>query len=172
MSGTSDSDTPRPKQTLIEDGTELKGTVASKCPIVVMGRIEGEISGPSIHVSPSGVVAGSVKVADLRSEGEVAGTINAETVHLSGRVRDGTVIQAKTLEVSAGEGDAMEVTFGECELAVGDEPNKEAAVAAALASPAASAPAAPESGKPGAGKPSAEDDAKRRRGTQPPLTPT
>jgi hypothetical protein len=62
----------------------------------------------------------------------------------------------------------MQVVFGECELAVGDEPNKEAAVAAALAPPAAA-----DAGKP-AGKPAAPeaDDPKRRRGTQPPPSPT
>ena len=138
----STSDPARQKRTLVEDGTELKGTISSKCPIVVMGKIEGEVSGPSIHVSPSGVVAGTVKVVELHSEGELAGAVEADTVHLSGRVRDSTVIHAKTLEVVAGDGDAMQVIFGECELAVGDEPSKEAAIAAALASHApAPAPA-------------------------------
>jgi hypothetical protein len=69
----------------------------------------------------------------------------------------------------------MQVVFGECELAVGDEPNKEAAVAAALSPPAhaeATKPAA--AAKPGPTSGDADEAAKRRHkpGTQPPPSPT
>jgi cytoskeletal protein CcmA (bactofilin family) len=131
---------PTGKHTLVEEGTEFKGTMSSKCPIVVMGKVEGDVSGPEIHVSPTGVIAGNVKVKELRSEGEVAGEVEAEIVRISGKVRDRTVIRARTLEVSlAAEKGGMQVVFGECELAVGDEPNKAAAIAAATAQPAAAA---------------------------------
>jgi cytoskeletal protein CcmA (bactofilin family) len=172
---------PTGKHTLVEDGTEFKGTMSSNCPIVVMGKVEGDITGPVIHITPSGVVAGVVKVKDLRSDGEIAGEVEADTVQISGRVRDRTMIRARSLEVSLSVSKGgMQVVFGECELAVGDEPNKEAAVAAALAPqpptpPTASAePAkAAPGGKQGAQQPAeSEEAAKRRRGTQPPPTPT
>ncbi len=128
---------PTGKHTLVEEGTEFTGKMSSSCPIVVMGKVEGEVAGPSIHVTQSGVIAGTVKVKELRSAGEVAGNVEADSVRLSGRVRDRTVIKARSLEVAlAAEKGAMQVTFGECELAVGDEPNKEAAIAAATAAPA------------------------------------
>ena len=167
---------PTGKHTLVEEGTEFKGTMSSSCPIVVMGKVEGDVAGPVIHITPSGVVAGVVKVKDLHSAGELAGEVEAETVQISGRVRDRTVIRARSLEVSLNvTKGGMQVVFGECELAIGDEPNKEAAVAAAL-SPPASGEAAKLPGKPGvapaaAAAPAAEteDAAKqRRRGTQPP----
>ena len=167
---------PTGKHTLVEEGTEFKGTMSSSCPIVVMGKVEGDVAGPVIHVTPSGVVSGVVKVKQLRSDGELAGEVEADTVEISGRVRDRTVIRARSLEVSLSvQKGGMQVVFGECELAVGDEPNKEAAVAAALAPPAVAAPAAPtgEPAKAPGGKAApapAEDDAKRRRGTQPPPT--
>lgn len=173
---------PTGKHTLVEEGTEFKGTMSSSCPIVVMGKVEGDITGPVIHVTPSGVVSGVVKVKQLRSDGELAGEVEADIVEISGRVRDRTVIRARSLEVSLSvQKGGMQVVFGECELAVGDEPNKEAAVAAALAPPAAAAGAAApaEPAKPAGGKAApaataatatAEDDAKRRRGTQPPPT--
>jgi len=112
------------KRTLVEEGTEMKGTMVSKCPIVVMGKVEGDISGPSIEVAEGGVVAGNVNVKELRSSGEIAGHIQAEAVFLSGRVRDNTVIRAATLEVNITRNEGpMEVTFGgACELAIGDEP--------------------------------------------------
>lgn len=187
---------PTGKHTLVEDGTEFKGTMSSSCPIVVMGKVEGELAGPVIHITPSGVVAGVVKVKELRSDGELAGEVEAETVQISGRVRDRTIIRARSLEVSLSVSKGgMQVVFGECELAVGDEPNKEASVAAALAPPPVAAPSASDATRPTApGKPGPtssastssastsssstastdSDDAanKRRRGTQPPPTPT
>jgi len=164
---------PTGKHTLVEEGTEFKGTMSSSCPIVVMGKVEGDVAGPVIHVTPSGIVAGVVKVKDLHSAGELAGEVEAETVQVSGRVRDRTVIRARSLEVSLNvQKGGMQVVFGECELAIGDEPNKEAAVAAALASPAATA-AAPADAKQAGGKAAAaaeSEDApsKPRRGSQPP----
>jgi cytoskeletal protein CcmA (bactofilin family) len=168
---------PTGKHTLVEEGTEFKGTMSSSCPIVVMGKVEGDVAGPVIHVTPSGVVAGVVKVKSLHSAGELAGEVEAETVQISGRVRDRTVIRARSLEVSLNvQKGGMQVVFGECELAIGDEPNKEAAVAAALAPPAPGATAAAPGdakqagGKAGAAAPAAESEeaSKRRRGTQPP----
>lgn len=163
---------PTGKHTLVEEGTEFKGTMSSSCPIVVMGKVEGDVAGPVIHVTPSGVVSGVVKVKQLRSDGELAGEVEADVVEISGRVRDRTVIRARSLEVSlSAQKGGMQVVFGECELAVGDEPNKEAAVAAALAPPATSAGAGAgaEAAKPAPGKPAApaEDDGKRRRGPPP-----
>src|SRR5678815_2055269 len=141
---------PTGKHTLVEEGTEFKGTMSSSCPIVVMGKVEGDVAGPVIHVTPSGVVAGVVKVKQLRSDGEIAGEVEADTVQISGRVRDRTMIRARSLEVSLSVSKGgMQVVFGECELAVGDEPNKEAAVAAALAPPSAAGDAAKLPGKPG-----------------------
>jgi cytoskeletal protein CcmA (bactofilin family) len=165
---------PTGKHTLVEEGTEFKGTMSSSCPIVVMGKVEGDIAGPVIHVTPSGVVSGVVKVKQLRSDGELAGEVEADTVEISGRVRDRTMIRARSLEVSLSvQKGGMQVVFGECELAVGDEPNKEAAIATALSPPAQAEAAKP----PVAAKPTnsgSDDSAKRRRtpGTEPPPSPT
>jgi cytoskeletal protein CcmA (bactofilin family) len=168
---------PTGKHTLVEEGTEFKGTMSSSCPIVVMGKVEGDIAGPVIHVTPSGVVSGVVKVKQLRSDGELAGEVEADTVEISGRVRDRTVIRARSLEVSLSvQKGGMQVVFGECELAVGDEPSKEAAIASAMTTPAAAAEAAKQpaaAAKPGNNS-EPEDATKRRRtpGTQPPPSPT
>lgn len=124
---------PTGKHTLIEEGTEFKGSLSSNCPIVVVGKIEGDVTGPMIHVAPTGVVAGKVKVKHLRSEGELAGEVEAEVVHVAGKVRDNTRIRARSLEVTLDTKNGMEVVFGECELAIGDEPDKAAAIAAATA---------------------------------------
>jgi cytoskeletal protein CcmA (bactofilin family) len=125
------------KTTLIEDDTEFKGTLSSKCPITVKGAVDGEIIGPSLHVSASGSVSGKVKVGELRSEGALAGEVDADAVHLAGTVKNDTIIRARSLEVRlVPPSGRLQVTFGQCELAVGDVPSKEEAVAAASAKPA------------------------------------
>jgi cytoskeletal protein CcmA (bactofilin family) len=122
------------KKTLIEEGTEFKGTLTSTCAIVVMGRVEGDMKGPSVEVTETGVLSGKAKVTELRSRGELSGEFEAEIVELSGRVRDKTVIRAKSLEVSLQRAEGgIEMVFGDCELAVGEAPDKARAVREATA---------------------------------------
>jgi cytoskeletal protein CcmA (bactofilin family) len=110
------------RKTLVEEGTQFKGSLSSDCPIEVKGRVEGDLTAPALSVSPSGAVHGQVKVGELRSEGELAGEFDADVVQLSGRVRDNTIIRAKSLEVKLSpSGAKMQVVFGECELEVGGE---------------------------------------------------
>jgi cytoskeletal protein CcmA (bactofilin family) len=122
------ADGPR---TLVEEGTQFKGSLSSKCPIEVKGRVEGDLQAPSLTVSAKGAVHGKVKVEELFSEGEIAGEFDADVVRLSGVVKDNTVIRAKSLEVklAPANGGRMQLVFGECALEVGDAPTKDAAVA-------------------------------------------
>ncbi len=114
------------KRTLVEEGTELKGSLTSTCPVLVRGRIEGEVTAPALTVSPSGAVSGRAKVGELQAEGQLSGEFDADSVQLSGKVHDRTVIRAKTLSVQlAAESGKLQVVFGECELAVGDPPDAE-----------------------------------------------
>jgi cytoskeletal protein CcmA (bactofilin family) len=162
---------PTGKHTLVEEGTELSGSIKSSVPIVVMGKVDGDITGPEIQVTEKGVVAGNIKVQRLSSDGEVAGSVEAEAVRIGGKVRDRTVIKARSLEVTINS-NGMQLTFGECELAIGDEPDKAAAIAAATA--AAESPKKAEAKhKPGAeaapaAAAPADDEPKRKRGTVPP----
>jgi len=130
------------KKTVIEEGTAFKGTLSANCAVLVRGQVEGEITGPSLDVAESGTVDGQVKVTELRSKGDLTGTFEADDVILCGRVRDETVIIAKTLEVvppktgtgtGTGTG-ALAVELFDCELQIGEVPAKEAALREALAS--------------------------------------
>ncbi len=117
---------PEEKRTTVEEGTTFKGSMSSTCPIVVKGRIEGDVAAPSLNVSASGSVHGKVKVTELRSAGELSGEFDADVVQLSGRVRDKTVIRGKSLEVKlAPPNGKMELVFGECTLDIGDPPAKD-----------------------------------------------
>ena len=116
------------KQTTVEEGTQFKGTLQSTCQVMVRGKVEGDLTAPSVIVSDSGAVIGNVKAENIRSEGVLAGHVDADTVYLSGSVRSDTVIRAKSLEVKLQqpEGGKLQVTFGECILDVGDDPRAEA----------------------------------------------
>jgi cytoskeletal protein CcmA (bactofilin family) len=117
------------KQTTVEEGTEFKGTLTSTCPVVVRGMLDGDIKAPSLNVAESGTVVGNVRAESIRSEGVLAGNVDADDVYLSGSVRSETVIRAKTLEVKLQrERGKLEVTFGECVLEVGDEPGAQKSV--------------------------------------------
>jgi cytoskeletal protein CcmA (bactofilin family) len=131
-----DAKSDQQKQTLVEEGTEFKGSMSSSCPVVVRGRIEGDVSTPALTVSPTGAVHGRAKVGTLSSDGEVAGEFDADVVQLSGRVRDNTVIRAKSLEVKLAPANGkMQVVFGECALDVGDIPSKTDTVTSASEAP-------------------------------------
>src|SRR5262245_12258543 len=154
MSNTQRPSSP-PRHTVVEEGTEFKGTLNSSCPIDVRGRIEGDLTTPALTVSASGAVHGKAKVGAVRSEGELSGEFDADSVELAGTVKDNTVIRARSLEVKlASSRGKLQVIFGECELSVGDEPTEHdrveppAVEAAAVAHtevdlPAPIAPAAP-----------------------------
>jgi hypothetical protein len=114
------------KQTLIEQGTEFKGTMTSTCPVVVNGRIEGDLSAPDLEVTATGSATGNIKAERLSSRGALSGNIDAGDLFLSGSVGSKTVIKARNLEVKlTPDAGRMELTFGECTLDVGDEPSKE-----------------------------------------------
>jgi cytoskeletal protein CcmA (bactofilin family) len=108
--------------TVVEEGTEFKGSVTSSCPLVVRGRIAGEVSTPALTVAPSGSVAGRVRVGTIVSSGEISGEVEADHASISGKVSDETVVRARTLEVKLASEGRMSVTFGEARLEIGDEP--------------------------------------------------
>lgn len=111
------------KQSVIEEGSEFRGTLSSSCGVLVRGRVEGNIEAPSLTVAAGGSVSGKVRVTELRSDGEISGELDADRVELAGSVRDRTVVRSRLLEVKlATEGGKLEVVFGSCELAVGDDP--------------------------------------------------
>jgi|GEM_PF-449069 cytoskeletal protein CcmA (bactofilin family) len=140
------------KRTVVDEGTSFEGKLSSSCPIDVRGRIDGDVSTPSLTISKHGAVHGRVKVGSVRSEGEIAGEFEADHVELAGTVKDNTVIRARSLEVKlSAERGRLQVIFGECELSVGDEPTEhvdlpvqaEQAIAAHANGNAAPAPEAP-----------------------------
>ncbi len=108
--------------TVVEEGTEFKGAMTSSCPVVVRGRVSGELASPTLTVAPSGAVAGKLRVGTLVSSGEVSGEVDAEHATLSGRVADHTVLRARTLEIKLASEGKLSLTFGEARLDVGDEP--------------------------------------------------
>jgi len=119
------------KQTTVEEGTQFKGTLQSNCQVMVRGKVEGDLAAPSLVVSSTGTVVGNVKAEHIRSEGVLAGHVDADDVYLSGSVRSDTVIRAKSLEVKLQQPNGkLQVTFGECILDVGDDPRAQASAPA------------------------------------------
>jgi cytoskeletal protein CcmA (bactofilin family) len=120
------------KRTVIEEGAELTGVFRLQHPLVVLGKLEGEISGPALLIRDGGVVAGRVKVGELRSSGEIGGEIDVQMAHLSGRVRDKTVLRTRTLELHSQHTAGMPAMFLDCEIEAGEVPSKDDLITAAL----------------------------------------
>ena len=109
------------RRTLIENGTEIEGSIKSQCPVALSGKINGKVAAPALTIAETGSVSGRVEVKELRSQGEISGEIHADSVELSGKVKDDTVIQAKSLEVKLAQKESgLKVSFGNCRLEVGD----------------------------------------------------
>ena len=111
------------RETILGEGTEFEGSIRSQSPITVSGSMRGDVSAPALSVTPSGSVHGHIKVSELKSEGEIAGEIDAESVDLSGHVNDQTTIRATSLQVKLsqnGAGGKLQVSFGKCNLEVGN----------------------------------------------------
>jgi cytoskeletal protein CcmA (bactofilin family) len=110
------------RKTLVEEGTQFKGSFSSDCLIEVKGRVEGELTAPALIVATSGAVHGKVKVGEMTSEGELAGEFDADVVKIAGTVKDNTVVRAKSLEVKlAPRNGRVQVIFGESQPEVGAE---------------------------------------------------
>ncbi len=106
--------TAQDKRTIVAAGTHLQGNLESACPILVHGRVEGDLRAPSVVVSATGAVQGVVQVGKIQSNGELCGQFDADHVELTGSVKDNTVIRAKTLEVKlASKQGKMQVVFSE-----------------------------------------------------------
>jgi cytoskeletal protein CcmA (bactofilin family) len=159
------------KQTTVEEGTEFKGTLQSTCHVVVRGVVDGDLTAPTITVSETGTVIGNVKADSIRSEGVLAGRVDADDVYLSGSVRSDTVIRAKHLEVKLQRRtEKLEVTFGECILEVGDDPalEKPDAVPQQAQAPMAATLAAPIEDAAGESDQKSSENGKRRSVPPPP----
>jgi cytoskeletal protein CcmA (bactofilin family) len=111
-----------PKQTLVAEGTELKGSLHSTWPVVVNGTIDGKVEAPELTITRAGAVLGAVKAKRLRSHGTLSGNVDAGDVFLAGAVRSNTIIRATSLELKLGslEKGSLEVIFGESNIGASD----------------------------------------------------
>ena len=119
------SESPKKQETVLGEGTEFEGAIRSQCPITVSGHLLGDVSAPTLIVTRTGSVHGRIKVTEVKSEGEIAGEIDAESVDLSGHVGDQTTIRATSLQVKLsqdGAGGKLQVSFGNCDVHVGNPP--------------------------------------------------
>ncbi|HVJ89196.1 MAG TPA: polymer-forming cytoskeletal protein [Labilithrix sp.] len=101
------------KQTLVEDGTRFRGSLSSTCPIVVQGSVEGDVDGPALTVSATGVVSGKAAAGVLKSEGKISGSFDVDTAEIAGSVAKDTVLRASSLDLK------LSVTTGKIQLEFG-----------------------------------------------------
>ncbi len=99
------------KQTVVEEGTRLKGSLTSTCRIVVQGSVDGDVAGPALTVTASGEVSGTTTAGALKSDGKISGTFDVDTAEVGGVVAKNTVLRASSLDLK------LKVDKGKVELA-------------------------------------------------------
>jgi cytoskeletal protein CcmA (bactofilin family) len=87
------------KKTIVEEGTELRGSINASCPVVVQGTVQGEVTGPSVEISATGRVSGQTTSGTLNSNGHVAGEVDVDVARLAGEVAPTTVVRASSLDL-------------------------------------------------------------------------
>jgi cytoskeletal protein CcmA (bactofilin family) len=109
-----------PKQTLVAEGTEMKGCLQSTWPVVVNGTVDGEVDAPELTITRIGAVLGTIKTTRLWSRGTLSGKVEATDVVLSGAVRSNTIIRATHLDLKLGSSEkgSLEVIFGDSNIGV------------------------------------------------------
>lgn len=100
-------------RTIVDEGTKFKGSLSSTSPILVQGSVEGEVNGPAVSVSATGVVSGKVIAGGVKSAGSLAGSFDVDTAQIAGKVAKDTVVKASSvhLKLNAAEGGRLEVRF-------------------------------------------------------------
>jgi cytoskeletal protein CcmA (bactofilin family) len=107
--------------TLVEDGSEVRGTLTSRCPVVVQGLVEGDLNAPTITVTDTGTTKGQLRAGRIDSQGTVGGDLTAEVITLAGVVERETVIRAKSLEVRLASEGVQGAIFTSCQIEVGGQ---------------------------------------------------
>ena len=97
--------------TIVAEGTHFRGDFNSRCPMIVNGRIEGDVKAPAVTVTPSGALQGKVEAKRISCSGSVAGVLEADAIELSGAIARDTIVRAQRLNLD------VESTSGRIEIA-------------------------------------------------------
>ena len=96
---------------LVGEGTHCRGEFASRHPVIVHGRIEGDVKAPTVTVTASGALQGRIEAKTISSTGSVAGVLEADSIELTGAIAQDTIVRAQRLSLD------VESTTGRIELA-------------------------------------------------------
>src|SRR4029078_2298833 len=114
---------PEEPATIVEEGSEFRGNFTSSRPIIVNGRIEGDVSAPAVMVTNSGARQGNVEAKTISCRGSAAGVFVADTIELSGSIAQNTVIRAQRLNLKiVSTSGRVEIAFGQTVIAQEWEP--------------------------------------------------
>jgi cytoskeletal protein CcmA (bactofilin family) len=97
--------------TIVAEGTHFRGDFTSRCPMLVNGRIDGDVKAPTVTVTPSGALQGKIEANTITCSGSVAGVLEADSIELSGAIARDTIVRAQRLNLD------VESTTGRIEIA-------------------------------------------------------
>lgn len=90
------------KPSVISEGFEMRGDIVSNGILHVDGRVQGNITCESIHITGNGVVEGQVRCATLNVKGRFKGTATCERLVVNATAQVHADLYYRSLSVAAG----------------------------------------------------------------------
>lgn len=114
MNPTETTDSEVVSETVIAQGTCIKGEIVSEAPLRVCGTIEGHIKGAnSVEIAPEGTVEGNINSAAVEIYGTVRGNITAsKSCRLAPTARLDGELRAASLAICEGASFVGKVAVG------------------------------------------------------------
>ena len=96
----------------VSEDVRITGSISSSKPIMMLGRLDGNVEAKSIHVTATGVVNGDIKADDLKIDGTVIGTIIAAQVHVTASAEIKGKIRCNGITIDKGANIEAQFTRG------------------------------------------------------------
>ena len=101
--------TPQADQSHISDEVRITGVISASKPLILLGKIDGNIDAVSVHIKSTATVNGDINALEVTVDGVVSGIVTADKVHLSASAILNGEVRSKGIEID--EGATIEAKF-------------------------------------------------------------
>ena len=100
---------PEANGSCISEEVRITGVISASKPIILFGKIDGNVEALSVHVKSTATVNGDINAQKVTVDGTVCGNVTADTVHLTASAILNGEVRSKAIEID--EGATIEAKF-------------------------------------------------------------
>jgi len=100
---------PRAEGSQIGEEMRITGSISATEPIILLGKIDGNIDAGVVHIRSTAMVNGDINAENVTIDGTVHGIVTADAVHLSASAILNGEVRSKGLKID--EGASIEAKF-------------------------------------------------------------